>query len=107
VKIAGRVLNDSAIRNATYASIELGWPRGWTLDFKGVGGPWASARARANFTQQDGGRFEIRGAFAPGSYELRATIEGPGGRNRPKAVGSLPLTLGAGDLDGATIVVKD
>jgi hypothetical protein len=107
VKISGRVLNDSAIRNATHALVQLSWPRTWTLDFKGVfGGLWAFASATANFTQPDRGEFEIRGAFAPGSYELRATVESSGGRNRQKAAGSTLLTLGSGDLDSFTVVVK-
>jgi hypothetical protein len=90
LRISGYVVGD--VREA---SVQLLKPKNWSIDHGGVlGGYSAVATATANFTDSPRGKFEFRGVFPPGIYELRAQS------------GSTRLEIGSQNIDGVIVEVR-
>ena len=98
ISISGYVVNGSSFWNAAVASIELvAAKKNWIIDHGGVlGNAGIVAGPGAAFAEPDRGRFELRGAFPPGAYEIRAIVESttPGSRVARKAIGTTRIDVG-------------
>jgi hypothetical protein len=110
ISISGYVVNGSSIRDAAIASIELvAAKKNWIIHHGGVlGNAGIVAGTGAAFAEPDRGRFELRGAFPPGAYEIRAIVESttPGSRVARKALGSTQIDVGSQDVEGVVITIE-
>jgi len=110
ISISGYVVNGSSIRDAAIASIELvAAKKNWIIEHGGVlGNAGIVAWTGAAFAEPDRGRFELRGAFPPGAYEIRAIVESttPGSRVARKALGTTRIDVGSQDLEGVVITIE-
>jgi hypothetical protein len=111
IRISGYVLNHSSVKGASSASIQLfRGDKTWIISHGGVLGSSESlAGTRADFTESDQGRWDIRGAFPPGAYELRAVIEAFDRVSRVtrKAIGATRVDIGYHDLEGVVVTVEN
>jgi hypothetical protein len=116
ITISGQVINDlpkatevTARRgagDATVARIQI-----VPSNKNAIVDPSVSMFANAALTAPNSGRFEYRGALAPGTYDLFADIDdpmgyGPAPSPQKRSYGRARVTLDGGDLRGITIAVR-
>jgi hypothetical protein len=109
IRISGHVIDVSGFPDVSSASVQLlPRERKWRVYHGGVlggdvDGNGVLAGTSALFTDPNRGRFEFRGTFQPGAYEVRATVST---QDRRKAVGSTVIDVRSEDVEGIRIIVN-
>jgi hypothetical protein len=108
IEISGVALNSAGVPATSRPPLQLKeLPKNWLLDHNGViggiGDGSVSWETAAPSGKTPDGRFVIRGAFPPGTYEIRPVPDS----TRPTAATAVRIEIGSENIAGVVVQIKD